>query len=240
MELFTKRFEFIVNWCKSAPIKIPLVSVGCGAAFVERKLARMGLAQEVILVDPNPASFMPVGMKREELPKMDFPTTRALLSAQPRLRGNCCLFLWNPDPDFEYYDIEAIRLLAPQLVIIAYEANLTAGGYLLNAWLQTKFETQLPGTALSKDCIEKPYLWFPEESYRLLSMQEICNTDKHGECINRVVVLKMSPDSSISNPKEQFDLSFKIYQEAYKEELAAQRIQSTMLNLILSLKHSSN
>lgn len=193
------------------------VSVGCGLAKQETLfMLKLGLfdRKRMFLVDPDPLSF---GGK--QWLQCDYPLVVDLLQERPDVKGKCFLVLWNSDPDWIYYDIEAVRLLEPVHVLIAYEANFTSAGYLMHAWLaRLGLKRDRPNADVNE--VHRPERWFPSAHYIVRSSKTWhAEKDAHGEPDFRIAWLtKVAPATAA----EMFDPDFSIYKKEFSKQLSLQ------------------
>jgi len=127
------------------------VSVGSGCGALEKLVIRR---HEVICVDPDPKSYTP---HSEIFIQPAFPVVKELIKARPKVVNDCALWLiWPPPGCMEcitgtcklerhhhVYDIEAIKLLKPKVIVLMIAADGTAGSAQLHSWLKTDFRYQV-------------------------------------------------------------------------------------------------
>ena len=135
--------NYVADFIKAFPDEWPVVSVGSGPGTAEWKLIHeCGLNdRRFILVDPSPESFKSYprdGKCREP----DFPLVKDLIQAEPGIVGTCLLLLPWSYPNHSTYDIEAVHLLAPKGIVIAYEKLGGAGGFAMHLWLSKMNESE--------------------------------------------------------------------------------------------------
>jgi hypothetical protein len=121
------------------------VSIGSGTGEVEYNLAKEldGTETKIICVDPAPES-------RRRFPKNgnfvapEYDTAESLTKERKDLINECGMLLVWPEPagkkdgdDSNYltYDVDAIRLLNPKVVLLIYETFGGSGSEVMHAWL---------------------------------------------------------------------------------------------------------
>lgn len=82
-----------------------------------------------------------------------FATVQDLIKEKESIVGACCVLLIWPEPSGKLgrslvYDVEAIQLLNPRVVVLVYETHGGAGSDSLHEWLQT-FHPNKPASALN-------------------------------------------------------------------------------------------
>lgn len=126
--------DTLVQFCRAYP-DLPLVSVGCGMALVER-YARSHVRSEFFLVDPRPFSYytgIDKGACHQLIVEYGMPAThsytRELVATNPCIAtGNQCLLLLNwCDYGMNDYDMEAVRLLKPRAILAIVDTTGSAG-----------------------------------------------------------------------------------------------------------------
>ena len=104
-----------------------LISVGSGAAELEHNLAT-SLDRHVICIDPSPSAFS----KKEPLIRPTWASVKDMLAVTTPVNSTL-LLIW---PEFNGYDLEAIRLLRPHELFLLYEENGASGSAQLHEWLR--------------------------------------------------------------------------------------------------------
>lgn len=97
---FYKLSDILTEFCESNP-HLPLVSVGCGLAFIERDV-RARVKNDFFLVDPEPGSFYP--QCKKQLHRLTVQAgmpathsyTKELVQSNPEIaKGDGCLLFLN-------------------------------------------------------------------------------------------------------------------------------------------------
>ena len=137
-----KVIDSLVRFCESHP-EMPLVSVGCGIAVIERG-ARSRVKNDFFLVDPAPNSFYRRSKDCHRLVvQYGMPATHSytteLITTNPEIAtgGECILFLnWCNYGDDDY-DLEAVRLLKPRAIFAIVDTDEHAGSRQFHRFLKT-------------------------------------------------------------------------------------------------------
>lgn len=111
-----------------------IVSVGCGMGIMENQLRNMG--KIVICIDPNNRDMVDryTGDKRVLMP--DYPTVTDFLKDKPKAVNKVNLLLSHPLPDYNLYDIMAIKRLEPRYIFLKYMKKGGAGSWFLHRFLR--------------------------------------------------------------------------------------------------------
>lgn len=126
--------------------KLFIVSLGCGAGYLESLLVKImdSLREEmkipydddnihswsIICIDPSPQSFN----SGEEYMKIAWPTVDEFVSNCPDIKNNCVLILNWATPNLRY-DFDGIRALSPQIVLSCFDTWGAAGGSEFHQWM---------------------------------------------------------------------------------------------------------
>lgn len=128
----------LFHFCDLYP-KLPLVSVGCGSALIERSVRSL-TKNEFIMVDPAPNSYYKMThfenhVKEFGLP-IDYAYTKDLAYKRPELTvGRACLLFLNwCSPGEDDYDLEAIRILKPRAILVIIDTKERAGSKQFHAF----------------------------------------------------------------------------------------------------------
>lgn len=115
---------------------LPMISVGSGLAPIEYLFSVCNKNAKVICVDPNPRSFDP----REPFIEPDYPYVKGLIKKNPRIVGNCVLFLNWCEPNESTYDYDAVIDLKPRAILTIFEFRHylcgMAGGEKYYKWVK--------------------------------------------------------------------------------------------------------
>jgi hypothetical protein len=131
----------MTQFCDAYP-SLPLVSVGCGPAVVEREL-RTRVKNDFFLVDPAPHSYYPE-MKTHfhqfivahGMPATHSYTSELILSNPEIAIGDHCLLLLHwCDYGTNDYDLEAVRLLRPKAIFVVFDTTGSAASAQFHAFL---------------------------------------------------------------------------------------------------------
>lgn len=131
-------FKVYMDDCKN--VASFFVSVGSGNGMYEYEMTKNDedMRKKLILVDPNPESFMPYPSSNKYI-KPHFPLVKDLIKQKPEVVGDCVLILiW---PFYQgSYDFESILILEPRSIIILYERpddwpSGAAGSFLLSSFI---------------------------------------------------------------------------------------------------------
>lgn len=111
-----------------------IVSVGSGMGKIEQKLRTSG--KIVICIDPNDYGKKDryTGVKRVLYP--DYSTVADFLLKKPLSIGKINLLLQYPLPDYNLYDIMAIKRLEPKNIFLYYKKDGCAGSWFLHRFLR--------------------------------------------------------------------------------------------------------
>lgn len=200
-----------------------VVSVGCGVAKAELELMRhLNISRKkLILVDPNPLSFTPAGTTLAT--PIDYPYTLDLVKSRPEVVNESVLILWNTDPDYAFYDMEAIHLLRPTAILIGYEANFTSASLLTHAWLHS---LGISGDiAYPSEMLPNPDRWLPNPTdYKVRFERSKTGRDTFGTHRFRVALLQRRKDAAMAPRAVEFEtfrteFSREIYDQGQLEKL---------------------
>lgn len=119
-----------------AKLGLPVVEVGCGdGAYIHWMNTYYGT--HVIGVDPRPGSYGGLPVIRQP----EFEIVADLVFKRPELIGECALLIIRPYPDGYHaknrlpYDIEAVNLLKPKVMIFIYHSDGADGSSKLHDFL---------------------------------------------------------------------------------------------------------
>lgn len=179
-------------------------------------------AQTPAFGDPDPLSFTSSGDALAA--KIDYAYTKDLVRALPSVEGNCALILWYTDPDYAFYDMEAIHMLKPRMVLIAYEANFTASSLLVQAWLRS---LGLSGdSAYPTEMLPGPERWFPPKGEYSVSFQrDSALKDKYGCARNRIVLLSRNVTQ-----QPWTEANFTLFEQEFYEDISSQELLKKLIN----------
>jgi len=163
-----------------------IVSVGCGAAYLEKAYENKYLegADTIICVDPNQLEFIHGANRRGEFELLDAPFKIAnyrsvpeLLKSIPSIKG-CVLILDWPEPIAPKYDVEAVQLLNPCAVFttLQYDAFVkdksgSAGTPELFKILREKYKI-IHRTSLIDTFLKKTIEWWQRSDVELKQSPE--------------------------------------------------------------------
>lgn len=129
-----------------------IVSVGTGCGTVDSKLKQFW-NRPCYLVDPNLNQEKIWSRKGDQQRVLtpDFADVNDLIAAHPEIVGECGVSIIYPFPSAGPYDVEAIQLLKPRVIVLLYELHETSGSEELFEWLGTQEEYIEPGSYQSLD-----------------------------------------------------------------------------------------
>lgn len=127
---------------------------------------------DIICVDPNPKNYDDeiATVKIQPL----FSSTQELCEKFPEMKGNCSVMLIRPQTsgstDLTNYDIEAIHLLEPLVILVLYGADGSDGSCALHDFLSLH---GCPSFSKS-DTSDSTFAGFPRYWSRTIRFTEIC------------------------------------------------------------------
>lgn len=122
--------ELMAKHCKT------IVSVGTGCGTVDSKLRHFWNCSSY-LVDPNIHQDKIWSRKgnNQRVLNPDYAYVKDVILEHPEIVGKCGVSLIYPYPSAGPYDVEAIQLLNPRIIVLLYERNETSGSEQLFEWL---------------------------------------------------------------------------------------------------------
>jgi len=185
---FKKVCRILTDFCKRYPT-LPLVSVGCGIAIVERE-ARAQVKNDFYLVDPNPGSYYPFieNFLHRLIVEAGMPATHSytkeLVTERPELtKGNGCLLFLNwCDFGNHDYDMEAVRLLKPRAILTIVDILGSAGSEQFHRFLKSETQYKKHRIYSIKQAKKEKYAC----SHETISIQWLVPVNDQLECINEV------------------------------------------------------
>ena len=150
----------------------PVVSVGSGNGSVEKCLDP---SDKIICVDPCPQSFQSEPTRYSHPP--DYKIVKDLVNVKSDLIGECSIFLNWPSPSNPFlntnpYDVEAIRLLKPKLILLVLERSGSSGSVELIGSLSKLIELE-----------NEKYITEDEKMFHCLDNYSVAY---HTSCVDKV------------------------------------------------------
>lgn len=215
-----------------------IVSVGCGACLAEYMFQKYFKIERerMIMVDPDPNSYSPATNKKLYL-EIDYPTVDKLVQSKPEIVGDCLLILWNSETSFAHYDLEAVRKLKPNRVLIATDLGHSINSYLMHYWLDSiglsKIRTKHCIISLG-NMIKNPSRWFPTPGTytvgQCVTWTEVDGVSKRNVHYSIVLLKK----SCCQNDSNNFDSNFDTFVAENKQKIDEVKMFSEQLKKTLS------
>jgi hypothetical protein len=125
-----------IKLSQSIDPQLKIVSVGSGPGDLEKILVDR-IEREIICVDPKPESFVEFPNDKKKCIKPHFSTVQEMLKENKEQKDEkyILLLFWPSPSTVFFYDIEAISLLKPEVIISVYETTGAAGSDIFHLWL---------------------------------------------------------------------------------------------------------
>ena len=152
----------VINNFFSSDLSVFEVGSGNGKfAYYYNKLEN----NKIVCIDPEPLSYNKGRLYLK--PKYSYVTE--LIKEQPYVVGNCqLLIIWSTPSDD--YDMEAIKLLKPQKMIVLYDESGTAGGSDFHDYISDGCDKEY---IEKKVCCKTHYVAFSNNYYTLSTFKKI-------------------------------------------------------------------